>query len=170
MSETISSNWNPMKNHEKYFLVHLNQLNMLLGNHILHILCIFIKSNVWYSWSLKISVNKRCSLFSFTKIIQGHHFVMGKPKNVKLLADISLREAFKKLYYRVYCSLLSRSRRLIKNSKCQQFLFGKGAAKKAHFFILSEGRYLVMGDPIDMNVGVFWETSVGILKSVILHF
>ena len=25
-----------------------------------------------------------------------------------------------------------------------------------------------MGGPIDMNVGVFWETSVGFLESVIL--
>ena len=26
-----------------------------------------------------------------------------------------------------------------------------------------------MGDPIDMNVGVFWEASVGFLKSVVLQ-
>ena len=26
-----------------------------------------------------------------------------------------------------------------------------------------------MGGPIDMNVGVFWETSVGFLKSVLLQ-
>ena len=26
-----------------------------------------------------------------------------------------------------------------------------------------------MGGPIDMNIGVFWETSVGFLKSVVLQ-
>ena len=31
------------------------------------------------------------------------------------------------------------------------------------------GRYFVMGGPIDMNVDVFWETSVGFLKSVVLQ-
>ena len=29
-----------------------------------------------------------------------------------------------------------------------------------------KGRCFVMGGPIDMNVGVFWDTSVGILKTV----
>ena len=55
----ISGNWNPLKNHEKYFLLHLNKLNILLENQILHILWIFIKPNVWYSWSLKILAIKR---------------------------------------------------------------------------------------------------------------
>ena len=32
-----------------------------------------------------------------------------------------------------------------------------------------KGRYFVMGGPIDMNVGVFWETSVGFLKSAVLQ-
>ena len=47
---TISGNWKPLKNHEKYFLFHLNKLNILMANQILHILWIFIKPNVWYSW------------------------------------------------------------------------------------------------------------------------
>ena len=85
----ISSNWNPLKNHEKYFLFHLNKLNILLANQILHILCIFIKPNVWYSWSLKILAIKRWFPFNFAKILQGRHFVVGGPKNFKLLADIS---------------------------------------------------------------------------------
>ena len=33
----------PLKSHEKYFLFHLNKLNMLFANHILQILCVFIK-------------------------------------------------------------------------------------------------------------------------------
>ena len=31
------------------------------------------------------------------------------------------------------------------------------------------GRYFVMGGPIDMHVDVFWETSVGFLKCVVLQ-
>ena len=67
----ISGNWNPLKNHEKYFLFHLNKLNILLANQILHILWIFIKPNVWYSWSLKILAIKRWFLFNFAKNLQG---------------------------------------------------------------------------------------------------
>ena len=67
----IYGNWNPLKNHEKYFLFHLNKLNILLANQILHILCIFIKPNVWYSWSLKILAIKRWFPFNFAKILQG---------------------------------------------------------------------------------------------------
>ena len=98
----ISGNWNPLKNHEKYF-THLSKLNILLANQVLHILWIFIKPNVWYSWSLKILAIKRWFLFNFAKILQGRHFVVGGPNNFKLLADISfLRAAFKILYCRVY--------------------------------------------------------------------
>ena len=86
----ISRNWNPLKNHEKYFLFHLNKLNILLANRILYIKCILIKPNVWYSWGLKMLAIKKWFLFNFAKILQGHHFVVGGPKNFKLLADISL--------------------------------------------------------------------------------
>ena len=86
----ISRNWNPLKNHEKYFLFHLNKLNILLANRILYITCILIKPNVWYSWGLKMLAIKKWFLFNFAKILQGHHFVVGGPKNFKLLADISL--------------------------------------------------------------------------------
>ena len=89
----ISGNWNPLKNYEKYFLFHLNKLNILLTNQILHILCIFIKPNVWYSWSLKILAIKRWFPFNFAKILQGRHFVVGGPKNFKLLADISFESS-----------------------------------------------------------------------------
>ena len=85
----ISSNWNLLKNYEKYFLFHLNKLNTSFANQILHILFIFTKPNVWYSWSLKILAIKRWFPFNFAKILQGRHFVKGGPKNFKLLADIS---------------------------------------------------------------------------------
>ena len=61
---------------------------MLLANQILHILCIFIKPNVWHSWGLKILTIKRWFPFIFAKSLQGRHFVAGGPKNFKLLADI----------------------------------------------------------------------------------
>ena len=88
----ISRNWNPLKNHEKYFLFHLSKLNILLANRILYITCILVKPNVWnvWSWGLKILAIKKWFLFNFAKILQGHHFVVGGPKNFKLLADISL--------------------------------------------------------------------------------
>ena len=89
----IYSNWNPLKNHEKYFLFHLKKLNILLANQILHILCIFIKPNVWYSWSLKILAIKRWFPFNFAKTLQDRHFVVGGPKNFKLLADISFESS-----------------------------------------------------------------------------
>ena len=38
---------------------------------------------------------------------------------------------------------------------------------KLHF--LCSGRSLVMGDPIHMNVDVFWETFVGFLKIMALQ-
>ena len=47
--------------------------------------------------------------------------------------------------------------------------FEKGAAKKHKFFIFLKGRYFVMGGPIDMNFGVFWENPVDFLKSVVLQ-
>ena len=87
-----SGNWNPLKNHEKH-LFHLDKLNISLRNQILHILWIFTKPNVWYSWSLKMLAIKRWFPFSFTKVLQGCHFVVGGPKNVKFLADISFESS-----------------------------------------------------------------------------
>ena len=89
----ISGNWKLLKNHEKYFLFHLNKLNTLLANAILHKLGIFIKPNVWYSWSLKILAIKRWFLFNFAKILQGRQIVVGGRNNFKLLADISFESS-----------------------------------------------------------------------------
>ena len=89
----ISGNWNPLKNHENHFLFHLNKLNILLASQILHILWIFVKPNVWYSWSLKILAIKRWFPFNFAKILQDRHFVVGGPKNFKLLANISFESS-----------------------------------------------------------------------------
>ena len=85
--ETISCNWRPLKNHEKCFLFHLNKLNLLLANQIWFILCILIKPNIWYLWSLKILAIKRWFPFNFAKTLLGGG-MMGGPKSFKLLADI----------------------------------------------------------------------------------
>ena len=47
------------------------------------------------------------------------------------------------------------------------FILEKEPPKKKIIFL--KGRYFVMGGPIEMNVGVFWETSGGFLKSVVLQ-
>ena len=60
----------------------------------------------------------------------------------------------------------------LKLPNVSNLFFEKGAAKKKHthkFLILLKGRYYLMGGDIDINVGVFWEASVGFLKSVVLH-
>ena len=57
----------------------------------------------------------------------------------------------------------------IKNSKCQQFLFRKKSRQNNTNFSFSlNSRYFVIGDSIDINVGVFWETFGDMLKSTIL--
>ena len=89
----ISGNWNLLKNHEKYFLFHLNKLNISLANQILHIFWIFITPNVWYSWSLKTLAIKIWFPFNFAKNLQGRHFVVGGPKSFKHLADISFESS-----------------------------------------------------------------------------
>ena len=71
----------------------INQ-SLLLSNQIFLILCIFIKPNVWYSWSLKILAIKRWFPFNFAKSLQTHHFVVCGSKNFKLLPDISLVSSF----------------------------------------------------------------------------
>ena len=40
----------------------------------------------------------------------------------------------------------------------------KKPPKEHKFLIFLKGRYFVMGGSIDMNVGVFWETSVGFFE------
>ena len=45
----------------------------------------------------------------------------------------------------------------------------KRATKKHKFYIFLKDHYFLMFSSIDMNVGVFWETSVGFLKSAVLQ-
>ena len=80
----ISGNWNPLKNYEKYFLFHLNKLNILHWIYqILHILRIFIKPNGWYSWSLKILAIKRWFSVQFRKNFTGLPFYCGWTKKLQ---------------------------------------------------------------------------------------
>ena len=95
------ANESPLKSHEKYFLFHLNKLNMLLAYQILNILCIFIKPNVWCSWSLKILAIKRWLLINFVKVLQDRHFAVGGPRNIVEFTAIFV------------CLLLSWSRRYL---------------------------------------------------------
>ena len=49
------------------------------------------------------------------------------------------------------------------------FILKQESPKKHKSLIFLKGHYFVMGGSIDMNVDVFWETSVGFLKSVVLQ-
>ena len=49
------------------------------------------------------------------------------------------------------------------------FFLKKEPPKKHKFVIFLKDFYFIMGASIDMNVSVFWETSVGFLKSVFLQ-
>ena len=95
----IESSWKIMKN--TFYFILINWI-CLLANQILHILSIFIKPNVLYSWSLKILAIKRSFLVSFTKILQGRHFVVVQ-KLSNFWQTFFSRAAFKILYCWVYC-------------------------------------------------------------------
>ena len=168
----------------------------------MHILWIFIKPNVWYSSSLKILAIERWFPFSFTKNLQGCHFVVGGPKNFKLLAEIyfesSLQNAvlsslllflcacyyvdevatstapnFKYSWplYLIFVNMINLCPNIwfIENSKCQQFFHLRKKPPKKQIFHIFKRLLFCNGQPIDMNVDVFWETSVGFLKSVVFQ-
>ena len=183
---------------------------MLLANQILHILCIFIKPNVWYSWSLKILTIKRWFPFNFAKTLQGRYFVAGGPKSFKLLADIFFENSLQNTvlpslllflcvcycyvdlddiqwtevatwtarnfhnYWPIYLNFSNMINLcphiwFIKNSKCQQFVFWKRSRQKTQIFHIFKGPLFRNGWPYWYDVDVFWETSVGFLKSVVLQ-
>ena len=49
------------------------------------------------------------------------------------------------------------------------FILKKEPPKNTNLYFLLKGLYFVMGGAINMNVGLFWETSVGFLKSIVSH-
>ena len=91
----------PWKIMKTTFFFHLKKLNMLLANQILQILCIFIKSNVWYSWSLKILTMKRWFLICSTS--QKFYRVAIFQKTSNFYQTFLLRATFKILYWQAYC-------------------------------------------------------------------
>ena len=116
---------------------------------------------------------KRWFPFNFAKNLQGRYYVVGEPKNFKLLADISFDSDFQKNVlsttrnfnenwplYLSFSNMITLCPNIwfIKNWKYQQFLFWKKELQKnISFSFFLKGRYFVMGGPIDMNVGVFWK-------------
>ena len=49
-------------------------------------------------------------------------------------------------------------------------MFEVKGAKKARIFSFLNGRFSIMGGPMDMVFGVFSEIKVKLLKSIISHF
>ena len=131
-------------------------------------------------------------------ILQGHHFVVGEPKTFKLSPDISFDTGFQKIvlsslllfscacyksWSRSYevATLTARSFNssgllyfhflnminlcpnmwFIKNLKCQYFFILKKEPSKAQILNFLKG--------LLFRNGVFWETSVGFLKSLVLQ-
>ena len=123
-------------------------------------LCIFIKPNVWYSWSLKILAIKRWFPFNFAKNLD--------LDDIKWNYSTSNFNNNWPLYFNFSNILnLCPSIWLIKNLNCMQFLFWKKSFQKTQIFHFLKYRYFVMA--ININVGLFWETSVGFLKSAVLQ-
>ena len=77
------STWEIMK---KCFLFHHNKLNLSLVNQILLILCILIKPNVWYSWSLKILAIKKMVSVQFCNNFTGPLFCGGWTKKLQIFS------------------------------------------------------------------------------------
>ena len=55
------------------------------------------------------------------------------------------------------------------NSKYQQFLFEKKTTRKTYLLKFLKECYFVMGQDINVNVGVFKNSFVGFLKSVVMY-
>ena len=108
----------------------------------------------------------------FRKSFVGAPFCGGWTKNIKIFS----RHLFQKQPSK-YCIWFIKIIIFdsLKLPNVSNLFLEKGAAKKnththTHkFLILLKGRYYLMGGHIDINVGVFWEASVGFLKSVVLQ-
>ena len=104
----------------KCFLFYLNKLNFLLENQSLLKLCIFISSNALLF--VEVLVIKRWFPFTFAKILQGRHFVVGGPKNFHVSFDTRhqnivfwvywyFRVLFIKLIYTIFNEMKKQLRR-----------------------------------------------------------
>ena len=122
-----------------------------------------VLSNFYYVtniFDLHIFENKTAALLIFFFNLHGYAFWFFIFSKWKKHDNLPFDDTFK-----MYCCAFW----FIKTSKCQQYFFEKGAAKKHKFFIFLKGGLFVMGGPIDINVGIFWETPVDFLKSVVLQ-
>ena len=68
-----------------------------MANQSLFISCIFIKPNVWYSWSLEIFAIKKWFPLNFAKVLKRRHLVMSCSEDFKLLPDNSYDSGFQKI-------------------------------------------------------------------------
>ena len=134
---------------------------MLLANQILHILYIFIKPNVWYSWTLKLLAIKRRFPFNFAKPLQGRHFVEGGPKSFQLLVATSSARNFNNNWpiYLNFSNMIKLCPNIwfIKNSKFQQFVFWKRSRQKTQIFHIFKG-------PLFRNGWPYWYEFWRILR------
>ena len=180
-------------------IVNLVFSNILLPNQILLILCIFIKQNVWYSWSLKILVIKRSFPCNFAKILEGCHFVVGRSENFKLLADILFESNLQNIVlsslllllcacYEVHLDhiqwneVAAWTARDFNNSwpiylmfsnmkipNVRNFFFEKGAAKKKQFFHIFKGPSFRKGWLYWYECWRVLRDFLGFLKSLVLQ-
>ena len=74
-----------------------SQTKLTLANQILSVLYVFNKTKCLILRSLKILAIKRWFPFNFVNILQGRHFVVVGPKNVKHLPDISFGTRFQNI-------------------------------------------------------------------------
>ena len=89
----------------------------------------------------------------------GHFFWQRLWKNC--FVEFSCCYHMSKIFAKIFDSL--------KIQNVGNFDFEKRAAKITQIFHFLEHSYFLMGDPIDMNVSVFWEIPVCFLKSVVLQ-
>ena len=57
------------------------------------------KPNLFTNWSLKILAIKRWFPFNSAKMLRGWHLVVGLPKNLQLVTDISFDSGFQKIIF-----------------------------------------------------------------------
>ena len=119
---------------------------------MLLILHIFIKPNLWYFGILKVLAIKRWFTFNFAKILQGRHFVVGEPENVKLITQISFDGEFFEftaIFNVSNMTNLCQYTQFIRNSKFQLFLFWKTSRQNNLIFHFSE-------EPLFRNGWSYW--------------
>ena len=114
----------------------------------------------------KIAVNSTIQYFegNSQKICLLKVWIFGPPTTPTNFCEIERKPSFNGQYFRTW--RISKYQNIKMSAT---LVLKKEPPKKYKFFIFLKGRYFVMGGPLNMNVGVFWETSVGFLKSMVLQ-